>query len=108
MEKIRDLPAIPTIEQITIGLYKLRFREISVFYSETLPIAYQYSTHLPVVRKNQDPYTNLVRNFHYEKLNIAARLRIPADEFDERFLSFVERHWSWKGNLSNNGRANSI
>lgn len=93
MERIKDLPPLPTIEQITEGLYKLRYREISVFYSNTDPIAYQYGTHLPVVRKNTTKSTDLVRNYHYEKLNIAARLRIPDSEFDERFLSFVQRHW---------------
>ena len=89
MARVHDLPALPTVEIITRGLYKVRFRELSVFYSHGDPIAYQYKTHHPIVRQS----TDRKKDFHYEKLNISARLRVRPSEFDERFLAFVENHW---------------
>ena len=74
-----------------VGMYQFRYRDVSVYYSGSEPIAFQVGNDLPVIKHNKDPGLRK----HYDKLMMLKRYAVPAYIFDEQFNSLMERRWEW-------------
>lgn len=89
--KVDELPPLPTVGILMEGFYQLRYRDISVFYSWSQPIAFQVGNGNPIVRKSHDPNSQP----HYVGMHWPRRMRLPMHIFDSQFNDLIESRWAW-------------
>lgn len=86
--KLITLPDKPTLTLEIEGLVSMRWRGLAIWYSYTIPIAFQLKINPPVGRKNEFKVAD-----HYAHIGITRFQTIPGDQFNSRLKNLVEEYW---------------